>query len=162
MDDGALIETMLDHYRDRFDGWNPPARGVLTDPRGGFSGGPYGLAVRYVVVGNGDGAPHECVWLETSRMMVTALMRIAADGDGRPELLGEMQTMYMLGPTDEDTTRERDRMHARNAAFWGRVGALGLDRELPLHTVVNAHLTSAAADTPPLARPEEDEDTPPA
>jgi hypothetical protein len=142
MDDGALIEAMLDRYRDVYTSWRPPEPGVLTGPAGGFSGGPYGLAVRYVL--RGEGASRECVWLETSRMGGTVLMRIEP-ATGSAETLDEMWTGYVHGDTEAETARAIDRMHQHNEAFWERVAELGLDGDLPTHTVVNAFLTSSAA-----------------
>jgi hypothetical protein len=145
MDDGALIEAMLGPYRDVYTSWQPPEPGALTGPAGGFSGGPYGLAVRYVL--RGEGAGRECVWLETSRMGGTLLWRLdAASGDAVK--VDEMWTGYMHGDTEAETALAVDRMHQHNAAFWERAAELGLDEDLPAHTVVNAYLTSAAAGEP--------------
>lgn len=141
MDDGALIEAMLDHYRDVYTSWQPPARGTLTGPIGGFSGGPYGLAVRYVLRGSGE--CRECVWLESSRMGGTALMRLDM-ATGAVEGIDSMWTGYVHGDTEAETARAVDRMHQHNEAFWERVAELGLDGDLPTHTVVNAFLTSSA------------------
>jgi hypothetical protein len=145
MDDDALIEAMLDHYRDMHTSWRPPARGTLTGPRGGFSGAPYGLAVRYVLHGSGE--YRECVWLESLRMGGTALMRLGT-ATGAVEGIDSMWTGYMVGATEAETARAIERMHRHNAAFWERVADLGLDVDLPTHTLVNAYLTSAAADGP--------------
>lgn len=145
MDDAALIEAVLDRYRGRFTGWEPPPPGSLAGPAGGFSGGPYGLAVRFVL--RGPAEARECVWLETSRMGGTSLMRLGADG-GEPEHLGEMQEMYVNGATEDDTRRAQEEMWARNAAFWARVEELGLGDRLPVRTAVNAVLTSGPHDPP--------------
>lgn len=119
--------------------------GCAGRTRRGFSGGPYGLAVRYVLR-DGEGG-RECAWLETSRMGGTLLWRLDA-ASGTAVKVDEMWTGYMLGDTEEETAAAERRMHEHNAAFWERVGALGLDGDLPMRTVVNAHLTSAAADEP--------------
>lgn len=140
-----LVERMLDHYRARFtdrDGWQPPPPGTLTTPAGGFSGGPFGLAVRYALRGAGDA--RECVWLETSRMGGALLMRLDPR-TGEVTGIDEMQDAYVVGTTEAETRGALERMHAHNAAFWQRVHDLGLDDDLPTHTVINAYLTSAAS-----------------
>ncbi len=78
----------------------------------------------------------------------TSLLRLEGP-DGEPECLDAMQTFHLVGPTDADTHRAREAMWTQNAEFWSRVGALGLGEDLPVHTAVNALLTSGPHEPPP-------------
>jgi hypothetical protein len=139
------LEAMLAVYRRQAGtgAWQPPARADLTTPRGGFSGGPFGLAVRYVVHGE------EVVWLEASRMGGCSLLRITAGRPGGPERLAAEQDAYLVGADAAETAANLAQMHDRNARFWAQVAEHGLDDALPRFAQVNAVLRTGEVPEPP-------------
>lgn len=146
MTDQQLIDAMLAHYHERtkhLDYWQPPALGTLHEAQGGFSDGPFGLAVRYAL--SGHGRERAITWLETSRMGGTSLwQRRAHDEDIRS--LGAMPEGYAIIADPKAAAAARARRRAAAQAFWERARTYGLAHDLPIHTRVNAHLVTRDGD----------------